>query len=247
MHQDTAYPSCCTLLEPLLIGHDFEATFNRRRCRELLDSDIGLVVHVSNRKSRRMAPSPFLALPAELRLEIYEYALQEQSAVGVGGSYTLSRLAPKVFGGDAAKQATQPPLLGVSRQLRRETLALFYRINTFALAVHCRRARAEVDRWIDLVFSQSDISTNLRTVTIKHRFGILDFRGTIDFDLQNSRIVGPKLWFNAIPPLVRKEVESIVDEAHAVERTHDVIADTLRRLVEVLGIEPPMNTATQAL
>lgn len=186
-----------------------------------------------------MAPSPFLALPAELRLEIYEYALQEQSVVGVGGSYTLSPLAPKVFGGDAAKQATQPSLLRVSRHLRRETLALFYRLNNFVLAVHYRRARAEVDRWIDFVSSQPDISTSLTTLTIKHRFGILDFRGTIDFDLQNVRIIGPTLWFNAIPPLVRKEVESIVDGAHAAERTHDGIADTLRRLVDVLGIEPP--------
>lgn len=246
MHQDTAYPSCCTLLGSLLIESGIETIFNRRRHCELLSSEVDILEHISRKKSLRMPPSPLLALPAELRLEIYEYALQEQSAVGVGGSYTLSSLAPKVFGGDVTKQAKQPPLLGVSRQLRRETLALFYRLNTFVLAVHYRRARAEIDRWIDLVSTQPDISTNLTSITIKHRFGILDFRGTIDFDLQDLRIIGPKLWFNAIPPLVRKEVESIVDEAHAAERTHDLTADTLRRLVEVLGIEPPMNTAVQA-
>ncbi|KAF2158655.1 hypothetical protein M409DRAFT_71513 [Zasmidium cellare ATCC 36951] len=180
---------------------------------------------------------------ANLRLHGYtDFDLRFEYPLGAGGSYNLSVLAPKIFGGDAAKQCTQSSLLRVSRQLRRETLAMFYRLNTFILAVHYRRARAEVDRWIDVISSQPDISMNLRTVTIKHRFGILDFRGTIDFDLHKFVIIGPKLWYNAIPPLIRKEVESIIDEAHATERTHDVIASTLRRLVDVLGVEPPTTS-----
>ncbi|KAK4505570.1 hypothetical protein PRZ48_003533 [Zasmidium cellare] len=189
-----------------------------------------------------MAPSRLLALPAELRNEIFEYALQEEYPLGAGASYNLSTLAPKVFGGDAAKQGTQPPLLQVSRQIRRETLALFYQLNTFIMAVHYRKARAEVDRWIDYISTQSNISMHLKNVTIKHRFGILDFRGTIDLDLEKFMIAGPKLWYNSIPPLIRKEVESIIDEVHEAERTHETIVETLRRLVDVLGVDPPTIT-----
>lgn len=246
-HQATAYPSYRTCVDLPHFESLQDRSFQRQYVRHSDDfqanTEDDIFTQATQRQSRRMAPSRLMALPAELRLDIMEYTLPESFALGVGGSYNTSPLAPKVFGGDAVKHATQPPLTQVSRQLRRESLALFYRLNTFILALHYRRARAEVDKWIDSISSNQGICMNLRSVTIKHRFGILDFRGTIDFDFQHFRILGPRLWYNAIPPLTRKEVERIIDEAHGAERSPELIVQILRQLVEKLGIEPPSQTS----
>lgn len=184
-----------------------------------------------------MNPSKLLELPAELRVAIYEHALAEHFNLGIGGSYKTSRTAPLVFGGDAVKRATQPPLTQVSRQIREETLPLFYQLNRFVLAVHYRLARSEVERWLDGIASQPTIITNIWEITIKHRFGILDFKGTIDFDLKAFRILGPELWFNCIPPLIAREACSVIESARKAEPSDRHTIDTLRRLVEILGTD----------
>lgn len=184
--------------------------------------------------------SRFLELPAELRIAIYEYALFEPCKLGVGGcSDNAASSIPKVFGvgGDAAKSALQPPLTRVSRQIRLETLALFYRQNRIMLAIHYRKARSEVDRFIDMAFAAPAIRDNLWNVTIKHRFGMLDFRGTIDLDFQTFTIL-PELWYNSIPPLLAREVEKIMEAAkqqNAKFPDEFLIVETLRQLVDILG------------
>lgn len=192
----------------------------------------------------RMERSRLLELPTELRLEIFEHLLQNQGSLTVGGCYSPSFLQfsvpPAIFGGDVKlTQAQQPAITQVSRQLRNETLALFYRQNRFLLALHYRRARIEVSKFLDIAQQSKEIASNLQKITIKHRFGILDFRGTIDFDFKTFSILGPHLWYNSIPPIYIKQIEDIVDDARQAERSDLLIVDTLRRLVEVLGVTMP--------
>lgn len=105
------------------------------------------------------------------------------------------------------------------------------------LAIHYRKARSEVDRFIDMAFVTPVIRDNLWNVTIKHRFGMLDFRGTIDLDFQNFTIL-PELWYNSIPPLLAREVEKIM-EAAKEQKTgcpdEFLIVETIRQLVDILG------------
>ncbi|KXT09340.1 hypothetical protein AC579_4104 [Pseudocercospora musae] len=185
----------------------------------------------------RMERSRLLELPTELRLDIFEYLLQNQGSLTVGGCYSPSFLQfsvpPAIFGGDLKlTQAQQPAITQVSRQLRNETLALFYRQNRFLLALHYRRARIEVCKFLDIAQQSKEIASNLQKITIKHRFGILDFRGTIDFDFKTFSILGPHLWYNSIPPIYITQIEDIVDDARQAERSDLLIVDTLRRLVE---------------
>jgi len=66
-----------------------------------------------------------LELPAELRDAIYEFALTSSKAT------VTFRLDP--WQRDTYSQALQPPLTRVSRQLRQETLPVYYGSNTFVL------------------------------------------------------------------------------------------------------------------
>jgi len=73
-------------------------------------------------------PFRFLDLPPELRDHIYE------SAVYTGTLYPSTRRE------SSSNQATQPPITRASRQLRKESLPLFYSTNSFAMhpcCVHC--------------------------------------------------------------------------------------------------------------
>ncbi|CAK3798326.1 Hypothetical predicted protein [Lecanosticta acicola] len=180
-----------------------------------------------------------LELPAELRIAIYEYALGEPFQLGVGGFYSKPNTGtPKVFGGDAVNAALQPSLTRVSRQLREESLPLFYRQNRVMLAIHYRKARGEVDEFLHVASRNGAVRANLCNVTIKHRFGILDFKGVIDLDLRNFRIL-TDLWYSSIPPMIAREVVQIVDKARGEQRKRPdelLVVETLRLLVEALGV-----------
>ncbi|GIZ46145.1 hypothetical protein CKM354_000928400 [Cercospora kikuchii] len=195
-----------------------------------------------------METSHFLNLPTELRLVILEHLLADTNTLAIGGYYAPSFISssapPAVFSSDITQKtpALQPAISLTSRQLREESLPIFYRQNRFLLALHYRRARSEVVNWIESVASNTSITKNLWKVTVKHRFGILDYRGTIDFDFQHFSILGPELWFNSIPPLYIKEVKDIIERARQQsfsEELHDsgeLRIETLRQLVEVLGV-----------
>lgn len=189
-----------------------------------------------------------LSIPTELRLLILEFLLTSPTSLAVGGSYRPSFVnhstPPAVFGSDSTEktQAIQPAISFTSRQLRAEALPIFYACNCFQLALHYRRARAEVVRWLDSAVQNTGVASNLWHITIKHRFGILDYRGNIDLNLKDFHINGPYLWFNSIPPIYIKEVESIVEQSRrrsllcSKERSGELIIDTLRQLIEVLGV-----------
>lgn len=204
-----------------------------------------------------MESSILLTIPTELRLAIFEHLLHDTSStLAIGGCYsacfseTSVPLAVFVDGGNIitststaqAARPTQPAISLVSRQLRKETLPIFYRVNHFLLALQNRRARTDVVKWLDQIHLNPGIAPNLWQIAIKHRFGILDYRGTIDFDLKDFRILGPHLWFNSIPPIYTKEVEQIIDQACqekaliSTENCGDLTVKTLRRLIAVLGV-----------
>ena len=199
-----------------------------------------------------MDSSPLLSIPTELRLLILEYALHNSSTLAIGGCYTPSfaePLAISVDGGNITTSAStaqairpiQPATSFVNRQLRDESLPIFYQQNRFLLAVQNRRAKADVINWLNTISSNPKITSNLWNVTIQHRFGILDYRGTVEFDFKHFRILGPDLWFNPIPPIYAEQVKKIFDQAYQIrtsipiEDSGDLIVETLRRLIAVLG------------
>src|ERR1700761_2254315 len=75
--------------------------------------------------STRPARSHFLELPAEIRDYIYEFALTS------GKPLVAFRLDE--YQRDSYEEATQPPLTRVNRQIRDESLPIFYQSNDIVL------------------------------------------------------------------------------------------------------------------
>lgn len=88
------------------------------------------VLALSSSKSPR---SRLLQLPAELRTYIFELAVLSEK--------TLVTFCLDAYQKDTLQEATQPALTRVSKQLRSESLLLFYKCNTFVL--HTEGAKAE--------------------------------------------------------------------------------------------------------
>lgn len=76
----------------------------------------------------------FLELPAEIRDLIYEHALRSLKPTV---TFHLDH-----FQKDSYQEASQPPLTRVNRQVRRESLKIFYEVNDFIL-------HTEGPKWID--------------------------------------------------------------------------------------------------
>lgn len=90
-----------------------------------------------------MAPTPFLNLPAEIRNAVYETALEDQLQHDKQDDYlrhtgertftllnTLSRQFTSTFNPPCP---TEPALTRACRQIRRETLPMYYGTNKFTL------------------------------------------------------------------------------------------------------------------
>jgi hypothetical protein len=188
-----------------------------------------------------ISESKLLALPTELRLQIFEHLLVSGSSLSVCGCYSPSFsdscIPSAIFGGDeSTSSANQPFILLVSRAIRKEALPLFYQNNRFLLEVHYSRASTKASRWLDSALSNSAISRNLWQVSVKHRFGILESRGTIDFDLKEFRVVGPHPWSSSIPPIYVREVHKILGAAREAGQSDDLRVRTVQQLIEVLGV-----------
>ncbi|RMY65629.1 hypothetical protein D0864_12041, partial [Hortaea werneckii] len=83
-----------------------------------------------------------LELPPELRDLIYEYTLQSDSRSNQLVTFQLDH-----YQRDTLTQAVQPPLLRLNRQIRQETLPLFYSTQLFIL--HSERTKADdARRWL---------------------------------------------------------------------------------------------------
>jgi hypothetical protein len=88
-------------------------------------------------------PNRLLGLPAELREIIFEHALTSSKQV------VAFRLLDD-YQREDSREAIQPPLTRVSRQIRAESLPVFYRCNDFVL--HADKSRLdESRRWLQYV------------------------------------------------------------------------------------------------
>ncbi|KAI7569872.1 hypothetical protein KC317_g2945, partial [Hortaea werneckii] len=83
-----------------------------------------------------------LELPPELRDLIYEYTLQSSDSSNRMVTFKLDH-----YQRDTLTQAVQPPLLHLNRQIRQETLPLFYSTQLFIL--HSEATKADdARRWL---------------------------------------------------------------------------------------------------
>ena len=119
--------------------------------------------------------SAFLALPAEIRIEIYRLALGFRYEYVIKPSsynphsplfnvplpsYEASTLMPRAFA-----------LLQTSRQLRTEALPIFYSINTFMLNWSCLRITDAVD-WLNAIGLEA--RDNIRKIRVMDLCGCKD-------------------------------------------------------------------------
>ena len=83
--------------------------------------------------------SPLLALPPELREQIFSYAVFSSKPTV---TFRLDKYQRETY-----EQASQPPLTRVSRQIRRESLPLYFENNAFVF--HTEGLKAEdAARWL---------------------------------------------------------------------------------------------------
>ena len=112
------------------------------------------------------APHPMsriLALPAELRNRIYTYVVASPESLLLYSHWV---------GVDK-----QPAVSSVCRQVRNETLGLYYSLNTFQLHIHPNLDVNVFTRWIDAIGPHN--ARNLQRISIMFHFGIdvsLDIR-----------------------------------------------------------------------
>ncbi|KAK4546752.1 hypothetical protein LTR36_001484 [Oleoguttula mirabilis] len=95
----------------------------------------------------------FLNLPPELRNRIYELAFADEE------------LTEHAFGGDWPGQA---PLTRVNRQLRSESLAVFYGINPLRLLVGTTRQQTACPKWLEAIAPHVKLIRRLEIRTCGH-------------------------------------------------------------------------------
>ncbi|KAK5720369.1 hypothetical protein LTR17_015086 [Elasticomyces elasticus] len=111
--------------------------------------------------------SRLLTLPAELRSHIWELALLPKVA---GGSSTVHGYALTLTKWDEDMrirqgekvQGTQPSITRVNRQLRSETLPMFYNLNTFEVEHHMR------DRANSWFTTQGESAAHIRSLYVRY-------------------------------------------------------------------------------
>ncbi|KAF2858202.1 hypothetical protein K470DRAFT_266222 [Piedraia hortae CBS 480.64] len=106
-----------------------------------------------------MATSLLLSLPPELRNAIYEYVLASEEKISVA-----FRLEPSQ--GNSYRQATHPALTRVNRQIRYESLPVYFARNSFVLCAEGSKA-VDARRWLEANNSYLD---HLRRVCVWVRY-----------------------------------------------------------------------------
>ncbi|KAK5732233.1 hypothetical protein LTR17_010679 [Elasticomyces elasticus] len=109
---------------------------------------------VARKRARNtgVRPLQFLELPREIRNLIYEYAVKFYGRQG-RDTIRLGASSSKLLCSDILS-AVQPAITRVSRQLRKDTLPMFYNVNNFAVKTLDRHAPAirdgssQVCRWL---------------------------------------------------------------------------------------------------
>ncbi|KAK5687711.1 hypothetical protein LTS10_001851 [Elasticomyces elasticus] len=134
------------------------------------------IVQRKNARKEGVRPLKFLELPAEIRNVIYEHTVKVQSKI-FGDSITVGNMSMTC---DCARQ---PPITRVSRQVREETLAMFYSINHFVIQADCifvmmdpaslwRIAKA----WLGAIGQEH--AESIKDITIEYFRTVLVKRGT---------------------------------------------------------------------
>ncbi|KAK4546928.1 hypothetical protein LTR36_001660 [Oleoguttula mirabilis] len=98
------------------------------------------------------APFCIMDLPPELRLLIFELALQSEDTITLISTSTVA----EQDGGDKSRVTNPPPLTVASRMLRAEALPIYYAVNTFEMELNhlsgndlAQLSIPEVEVWAD--------------------------------------------------------------------------------------------------
>ena len=124
---------------------------------------------ISETTTGHAAPFRLLELPAEIRNYIYELALVEDSPIVIDPALKKA-------------QASQPPLIRVSRQIRQETLSLFYSKNTFEFDISSKGYNAEEGHSLWIPASQVSHLTQILVRRCQHEgtYYSLDCTGKLE-------------------------------------------------------------------
>ncbi|PPJ51490.1 hypothetical protein CBER1_07970 [Cercospora berteroae] len=125
-----------------------------------------------------MENSPLGRLSSELRNEIYELALTADKPLTICSKLSLPS------GTRRAPIGTQPALTKVCRQIRKETLTMFYHTNTFLIEVCGPRATGASP---NLAREQKEVVAWLFGLERKHHASIRGLHLTVDMCLIASR------------------------------------------------------------
>ncbi len=133
-----------------------------------IKASTGLVV-LTVSMATTLPPSGLLALPRELRDVIWTSAV----------SYPVVAVTPNMqqrTGSTMQGSAIQPGLCRVNRQLREESLSLFYENNTFALDFGWHEHTATIKRWLSAIGNHNirllhSLSAEAGTLSMLHRGG----------------------------------------------------------------------------
>lgn len=125
-----------------------------------------------------MENSPLGRLSSELRNEIYELALTADKPLTICTKLSLPSGTPR------APTGSQPALTRVCRQVRKETLTMFYHTNTFLIEVCGPRPTGASP---NLAREQKEVVAWLFGLERKHHASICNLHLTIDMSLIASR------------------------------------------------------------
>ena len=128
-------------------------------------------------------PSRLLDLPTEIRDLIFAFALTSEKPLVAFKLDDYQR--------DSYKEATQPPLTQVNRQIRHESLPIFYDCNDIILHTDSSKA-TDTRRWLTCVETRLDklqrLSFWIRYVTLTNHWSASN--GAISIFLQRSKAEG---------------------------------------------------------
>ncbi|KAK5712114.1 hypothetical protein LTR15_012183 [Elasticomyces elasticus] len=134
------------------------------------------IMQRKNARKDGVRPLKFLELPAEIRNRIYTDTVKLQSKI-FGDSITIGSMSI------SSNCARQPPITRVSRQVRKETLAMFYSINHFVIQADTIFGLMDAESlwrianaWLGAIGQQH--AKSIKDITIQYFRTVLARRGT---------------------------------------------------------------------
>lgn len=160
--------------------------------------------------SLKNSRSGFMNLPQEIRDLIFEFALTSSKPMV---SFRLDEYQRQGY-----EEAVQPPLTRVNRQIRKESLPIFYDCNNIAL--HTEKSKIDdTQRWLQCIESKlsmlNRISLWIRYVTLTHE--VTPSNGAMSITMQRTKPDG--IWsvhewcwvtVKKMPSIVRRDAEFLI-------------------------------------